>query len=89
MPPKNGAGIEMKVGRLCGDVAGLQTDQDRVENRLNNHGERIGALERKLFFVSGVAAAVGAIAGSTGGSLLSKLFAGASVAAEAAAAVLP
>ena len=89
MPPKNGAGIEMKVGKLCGQVDGLQSDQDRVEGRLDNHSARIGALERKLFFISGIAAAVGAIAGSSGGALLSKLLAGASVAAEAAAVVMP
>ena len=93
MPPKDGAGIEMKVGRLCGDVDGLREAyvgfRDTATVRLNNHSDRIGSLERRQFFVSGVSAAIGAIAGSSFAPVLWKLFSGASVAAEAAAVVMP
>lgn len=82
-------GIEMKVGKLCGEVAGLQSEQVRVDNRLNNHSARIRAIERKLAVIVGVSAAIGALVGSASGSLLLKLFAGMGVAAKAVASVMP
>ena len=89
MPPKNGAGIEMQVGRLRGDVDGLHDAyvgfRDTATVRLNNHSDRISSLERRQFFVSGASAAIGAIAGSSFAPLLWKLLAGASVVADVVA----
>ena len=89
MPPKDGAGIEMKVGRLCGDVDGLREAyvgfRDTATVRINNHSDRIGSLERRQSVVSGVSAAIGSSAVSSFAPVLWQLVSGASVAAGGAA----
>lgn len=48
----------------------LRTEIARLESRQNHHSMRITALERKLFWLAGAAAAAGGVLGQAAGHLM-------------------
>lgn len=66
-------GIELKVGKLCGEIDGIRDAhavfRKRTDDRLDNHGTRISGLEKRVIWLTTIAA----LAGSLGGQVLPKL----------------
>ena len=55
--------IMRSLGNIEGQLTGIHSKLDTQHGRLNNHGERISRVERKLAWYAGAAGAFGAVAG--------------------------
>jgi hypothetical protein len=54
---------ERTLGRIEATLQSIDAKIDQQHDRLNNHGTRIGVLERGKAYVLGVSAAVGVVVG--------------------------